>query len=85
MDLWPFDVRRFSAAQAQPRYLEKRAIEAYGAYYKIHWPLEEAQAARNLRRSPIHEQLAASRGGVRIESRMGAAQLVRPGGHERAR
>ncbi|HEV7431874.1 MAG TPA: FAD-dependent oxidoreductase [Steroidobacteraceae bacterium] len=57
MDLWPFDVRRFSALQAQPRYLEKRAIEAYGAYYKIHWPLEEPQAARNLRRSPVHERL----------------------------
>ena len=61
MDLWPFDVRRFTEAQAQPRYLEKRAIEAYGAYYKIHWPLEEAQAARNLRRSPIHERLAQAR------------------------
>lgn len=57
MDLWPFDVRRFSAVQAQPRYLEKRAIEAYGAYYKIHWPLDEPQAARNLRRSPLHEHL----------------------------
>ena len=57
MDLWPFDVRRFSAVQAQARYLEKRAVEAYGAYYKIHWPLDEPQAARNLRRSPLHEQL----------------------------
>ena len=57
MDLWPFDVRRFAAVQAQPRYLEKRAIEAYGAYYKIHWPLDEPQAARNLRCSPLHERL----------------------------
>src|SRR5688572_28310839 len=24
MDLWPFDVRRFSSVQAQPRYLEER-------------------------------------------------------------
>ena len=44
MDLWPFDVRRFSKVHAQPRYLEDRAIEAYGAYYKIHWPGEETQA-----------------------------------------
>ncbi len=57
MDLWPFDVRRFSAVQAQPRYLEERAIEAYGAYYKIHWPAEEAHAARDLRVSPLHERL----------------------------
>ncbi len=57
MDLWPFDVRRFSGVQAQPRYLEDRAIEAYAAYYKIHWPGEEAHAARGLRRSPLHERL----------------------------
>ncbi len=54
MDLWPFDVRRFGAVQAQGRYLEERAIEAYGSYYKIHWPAEEAQSARGLRRSPLH-------------------------------
>ncbi|MGB3644520.1 MAG: FAD-dependent oxidoreductase [Mesorhizobium sp.] len=54
MDLWPFDVRRFSAVQAQGRYLEERAIEAYGAYYKIHWPAEETHAGRGLRRSPLH-------------------------------
>jgi 4-methylaminobutanoate oxidase (formaldehyde-forming) len=59
MDLWPFDARRFSTLQAQPRYLEGRAIEAYGAYYKIHWPGEEAQAGRGLRRSPLHDRLAA--------------------------
>ena len=57
MDLWPFDVRRFGAVQAQGRYLEERAIEAYGAYYKIHWPAEEMHAARGLRRSPLHETL----------------------------
>lgn len=57
MDLWPFDVRRFGAVQAQGRYLEERAIEAYAAYYKIHWPGEEAHAARGLRRSPLHDPL----------------------------
>lgn len=57
MDLWPFDVRRFGAVQAQGRYLEARAIEAYGAYYKIHWPAEESHAARGLRLSPLHQIL----------------------------
>ena len=57
MDLWPFDTRRFGPLHAQGRYLEQRAIEAYGSYYKIHWPAEEAHAARGLRRSPLHEQL----------------------------
>ena len=58
MDLWPFDVRRFGMAQAQPRYLEARAIEAYGAYYKIHWPAEETHAGRGLRRSALHSHMA---------------------------
>jgi 4-methylaminobutanoate oxidase (formaldehyde-forming) len=54
MDLWSFDVRRFGALHAQGRFLEARAVEAYAAYYKIHWPGEEAHAGRNLRRSPLH-------------------------------
>ncbi|MGC4023769.1 MAG: FAD-dependent oxidoreductase [Mesorhizobium sp.] len=57
MDLWAFDTRRFGPLHAQGRYLEQRAIEAYGSYYKIHWPAEEAHAGRGLRRSPLHEQL----------------------------
>ncbi len=57
MDLWPFDVRRFSKVHAQGRYLEERAIEAYAAYYKVHWPAEETHAGRNLRRSPLHDNL----------------------------
>jgi glycine cleavage system aminomethyltransferase T/glycine/D-amino acid oxidase-like deaminating enzyme len=57
MDLWSFDVRRFGPLHAQERYLEVRAIEAYGAYYHIHWPGEEQSTARGLRRSPLHEHL----------------------------
>ena len=61
MDLWPFDARRFGPLHAQGRYLEARAIEAYGAYYKIHWPGEEQEAGRPLRRSPLHDMLRAKR------------------------
>jgi glycine cleavage system aminomethyltransferase T/glycine/D-amino acid oxidase-like deaminating enzyme len=60
MDLWQFDVRRFGKPQAQARWLEERAIEAYGAYYKIHWPNEEMHSARNQRQSPLHARLAAA-------------------------
>jgi glycine cleavage system T protein len=60
MDLWPFDVRRFSKVHAQGRYLEERAIEAYASYYKVHWPAEETHAGRNLRLSPIHQNLKAA-------------------------
>ena len=60
MDLWQFDVRRFGPPQAEARWLEERAIEAYGAYYKIHWPNEEMHAARNQRQSPVHGRLDAA-------------------------
>ncbi|MGJ8583605.1 MAG: GcvT family protein [Marinosulfonomonas sp.] len=58
LDLWPFDVRRFGAPHAQGAYLQERAIEAYGSYYKIHWPGEENAAGRGLRHSPLHHDLA---------------------------
>jgi 4-methylaminobutanoate oxidase (formaldehyde-forming) len=57
MDLWPFDVRRFGPLHAQESFLEHRAVEAYGAYYQIHWPLEESKTARGLRRSPLYSRL----------------------------
>ena len=69
MDLWPFDVRRFSTAHVQPRYLEERAIEAYASYYKVHWPLEETHAGRSLRLSPLHERL--KQAGASFGSRAG--------------
>ncbi len=57
MDLWTFDIRRFGAPHANARYLEERAIEAYGRYYSIHWPGEETAAGRGLRRSPLYGRL----------------------------
>lgn len=69
LDLWPFDVRRFGPVQAQAAWLEDRAREAYAAYYKLHWPGEEAGAARGLRRSPLHGALIAA--GAVMGSRFG--------------
>jgi len=57
MDLWSFDTRRFGTLHAQPAYLEKRAIDAYAAYYKIHWPGEQTKVGRGLRRSPLYDHL----------------------------
>jgi 4-methylaminobutanoate oxidase (formaldehyde-forming) len=59
LDLWSFDVRRFGAPHAVGRYLEDRAIDAYGQYYQIHWPAEETRAARGVRRSPLYGALQA--------------------------
>jgi 4-methylaminobutanoate oxidase (formaldehyde-forming) len=56
MDLWPFDIRRFSVQQANRHYLTARSSEAYGNY-AIHWPVEELESARGARRSPLYELL----------------------------
>ncbi|MCB2110868.1 MAG: FAD-dependent oxidoreductase [Defluviimonas sp.] len=57
LDLWPFDTRRFGAPHARAAWLSARAVEAYAAYYKIHWPGEEKTAGRGLRRSPLYAPL----------------------------
>ncbi len=57
LDLWAFDVRRFGPHHLDPGFLHGRAVEAYGRYYKIHWPHEESETGRGLRRSPLYETL----------------------------
>lgn len=59
MDLWPLDVRRFTADQTSSPYVYARAIEAYGRYYKLHVPGEEWTSARPARMSPLHAVLKA--------------------------
>ena len=59
IDLWAFDVRRFGALHANPRYLHDRAVEAYSRYYSLSFPDDEARAARGVRRSPLYGLLDA--------------------------
>ncbi|MEM7171747.1 MAG: FAD-dependent oxidoreductase [Pseudomonadota bacterium] len=59
-DLWAFDVRRFGPHHMGRDFLHARAIETYGRYYKIHWPGEEAESGRGLRRSPLYDRLKES-------------------------
>ncbi len=53
LDLWPFDIRRFGPLHAGRHFLHDRAIESYSKYYAIHWPGEELESARGVRRSPL--------------------------------
>jgi len=57
LDLWPFDIRRFGSLHAGRRFLHERAVESYSKYYAIHWPGEELESARGLRRSPLYQTL----------------------------
>jgi 4-methylaminobutanoate oxidase (formaldehyde-forming) len=63
MDLWDVDIRRFAPVQGNARYLEERTKEVVGLLYAMHWPFRQPETARGVRRSVLHDRLAA-RGGV---------------------
>ncbi len=57
LDLWPLDVRRFSPHHATRAFMYPRAVEHYAHHYKMRYPGQEAQSARNLRLSPLHQRM----------------------------
>ena len=57
LDLWPFDIRRFGPLHAGQKFLHDRAVESYSKYYAIHWPGEELESSRGVRRSPLYQTL----------------------------
>jgi len=59
VDAAGLDVRRFSPAQNNERYLLARGSEALARLYTMHWPHLQSESARGLRRVPLHDRLAA--------------------------
>jgi len=58
-DTWKMDIRRFGAQYRSRDHSVARTVEVYATYYDIHYPNEERQAGRPLRRSPAYSALAA--------------------------
>ncbi|MBV9523253.1 MAG: GcvT family protein, partial [Alphaproteobacteria bacterium] len=59
MDLWDVDIRRVMPFQGNRRYLHDRTVETLGLLYAMHWPFRQYETARGVRRSPLHDRLAA--------------------------
>jgi 4-methylaminobutanoate oxidase (formaldehyde-forming) len=59
-DLWDVDIRRCAPFQRNRRYLRDRTVESLGLLYAMHWPFRQAESARGVRRSALHERLAAA-------------------------
>jgi heterotetrameric sarcosine oxidase gamma subunit len=59
-DLWDVDIRRCAPFQRNRRYLRDRTVETLGLLYAMHWPFRQAETARGVRRSALHERLAAA-------------------------
>lgn len=59
MELWDVDIRRMMPFQANRRYLRDRTVEGLGLLYAMHWPFRQVESARNVRKSSLHDRLAA--------------------------
>lgn len=57
IDLWSVDIRRFNAWANNREYLRARVVEVLGLHYQPAWPNREPETARDVRLSPIHQQL----------------------------
>ena len=58
-DLWDVDIRRMQPFQSNKTYLYHRATEALGLLYADHFPYRQYATARGVRKSPLHDRLAA--------------------------
>lgn len=59
VDLWSVDVRRFSGLSNNLPFLRERVTEVLGLHYQAAWPNREFETGRGLRKSPLHDRLAA--------------------------
>jgi glycine cleavage system aminomethyltransferase T/glycine/D-amino acid oxidase-like deaminating enzyme len=60
MDVWSVNIRRTHAWQDNDRYLHDRIVETLGIGYQNHWPFRQWQTARGVKRSVLHDRLAAA-------------------------
>jgi 4-methylaminobutanoate oxidase (formaldehyde-forming) len=60
VDVTGFNIDRLHVYQANPEYRRHRTVEALGMVYKCHYPTMALSTARDARRSPFHERLAAA-------------------------
>lgn len=58
-DVAALDVRRFSKVQSTEAYLRERVTEIPGYHCRMRSPDDDYQTARDIRRSPLHDQLTA--------------------------
>ena len=60
VDLWEVDVRRNMPFQINRKYLRARVSESLGLLYATHWPFRQYATARGVRKSALHDRLAAA-------------------------
>lgn len=81
-DVTGFSIDRMHPYQANPEYRRERTIEALGMVYKCHYPTMSPQTARGVKKSAVHDRLAASGAYFRDVSGWEGADWYAPAGHE---
>jgi 4-methylaminobutanoate oxidase (formaldehyde-forming) len=82
MDVTPFNIDRLHRYQANPAYRRARTIESLGLVYKCHYPNMSPKTARGVKRSAVHDRLAAAGAYFRDVSGWEGADWYAPAGHE---
>ena len=59
IDITGVNIDRLHPYQATPRYRATRTVESLGMVYECHYPGRSMRTARGVRRSPLHERMAA--------------------------
>jgi glycine cleavage system aminomethyltransferase T/glycine/D-amino acid oxidase-like deaminating enzyme len=60
VDVTGFNIDRLHTYQANPEYRRQRTVESLGLVYQCHYPSLSLATARNVRKSPFHDRLAAA-------------------------
>jgi glycine/D-amino acid oxidase-like deaminating enzyme len=59
MDIWDVDIRRTHPFQSNRHYLSERVSETLGLLYADHFPYRQFATSRGIRKTPLHNRLAA--------------------------
>ena len=59
VDVTGFNIDRLHSFQTTPEYRATRTVESLGMVYQTHFPGRSMQSARGVKRSPLHDRLAA--------------------------
>ena len=60
VDVTGFNIDRLHTYQSNPEYRRQRTVESLGLVYQCHYPALSLTTARNVRKSPFHDRLAAA-------------------------
>jgi 4-methylaminobutanoate oxidase (formaldehyde-forming) len=82
MDVTAFNIDRLHRYQANPEYRRERTIESLGLVYRCHYPTLSPQTARGVKKSAVHDRLAAAGAYFRDVSGWEGADWYAPPGFE---